>query len=60
MCFVIAVVGLVLSFNFYMADNILAAIGSFIIAQFFIFLMIKNISHVKKIKREKEEKKNDS
>ncbi len=57
MCFVIAIIGLVLSFNFFMAENILASVGSFIVAIFFIVLMVKNIQHVKKIKKEKEEQK---
>ena len=57
MCFVIAIIGLVLSFNFFMAENILASVGSFVVAIFFIILMVKNIQHVKKIKKEKEEQK---
>jgi len=57
MCFVIAILGLVFSFNFFMADNLLASAGSFVVSMFFIVLMIKNIQRVKKIRREKEEKK---
>jgi large-conductance mechanosensitive channel len=53
-------VGLVMSFNFFMAENLPAAGGSFVVALFFIFLMLRNIQSVKKRKREKEEKKNDS
>lgn len=60
MCFVIAMIGLALSFNFYMADNLLGAAGSFVVALFFIFLMVRNIQHVRALKREKEEKKNDN
>ena len=56
MCFIVAIIGLVLSFNFFMADNLLGAAGSFIVALFFIFLMIRNIKHVKKIKKERREK----
>ncbi len=56
MCFIIAIVGLVFSFNFFMADNLLGSVGSFIVALFFIFLMIRNIKQVKKIKKERREK----
>ena len=59
MCFIIAVIGLVLGFNFFMADNYLTATGSIVVSMFFIFLMIRNIQHVKKLKKEKENK-NDS
>ena len=57
MCFVIAMVSLVLGFNFFMSDNLLGALGSVVVAMFFIFLMIRNILHVKKLK---EERKNDN
>ena len=60
MCFVIAMIGLVLSFNFFMADNLLGAAGSFVVAMFFIFLMIRNIQSVQKLKKEKEERKDDN
>ncbi len=53
MCFVIAILGLVFAFNFFMAENYLASGGSVVISVFFIILMIKNILHVKKLKREK-------
>jgi len=53
MCFVIAIVGLVLAFNFFMADNYLASFGSVVVSGIFIILMIKNILHVKKLKSEK-------
>ncbi|WP_455756040.1 hypothetical protein [Sulfurimonas sp.] len=53
MCFIIAIVGLVLGFNFFMADNYIAALGSVIVSVFFIFLMIRNIQHVKKLKQQK-------
>ena len=58
MCFVIAIVGLVLGFNFFMADNYLATFGSVVVSIFFIFLMIRNIQHVNKLKKEKN--KNDN
>ncbi len=54
MCLIIAIVGLVLGFNFFMADNYLASFGSVVVSIFFIFLMIRNIQHVKKLKKEKE------
>ncbi len=57
MCFIISVVMLVLSFNFYGADNLLLAGGSFLVSILFIVLMIKNIIYVKKMK---EEKKSDN
>ena len=56
MCFVIAMIGLVLGFNFFMADNYLASAGSVSVSTIFIFLMIKNIIHVKKLKKNKENK----
>ncbi len=56
MCFVISIVLLVLGFNFYSAGNTLAAGGSFLVSLFFIYLMIQNIRRVKKLK---EEEKND-
>ncbi|MCD6172283.1 MAG: hypothetical protein J7J96_00655 [Sulfurimonas sp.] len=59
MCFIISIVGLVLGFNFFMADNYFASLGSVAVSIFFIFLMIRNIQHVKKLKKEKENK-NDS
>ena len=53
MCFVIAIFGLVLGFNFFMAENYLASLGSVLVSVFFIVLMVKNILHVKKLKKEK-------
>ncbi|MDD2356945.1 MAG: hypothetical protein PHX13_03420 [Thiovulaceae bacterium] len=52
MCFIIAVVLVILSYNFFMANNIALAIGSFLGSGFFIFLMIKNILHVKNLKKD--------
>lgn len=57
MCLVIAMVGLAMSYNFFITENYIASIGSFVVAIGFIILMIKNILHVKKLKKEK---KNDS
>ena len=56
MCFIISIVLLILSYNFYMANNLTLAIGSFIGSLFFILLMVKNILHVKHLK-EKGDKK---
>jgi len=53
MCFVISIVGLFLAYNFYNAGNMLLAGGSVLVSMFFIFLMIRNILHVKKIREEK-------
>ncbi len=58
MCFIIAMLGLILAFNFYHAEELLLAIGSFSVSLFFIYLMIKNILFVKKLKEEK--KNNDN
>jgi large-conductance mechanosensitive channel len=57
MCFIISIVGLVLGFNFYNAGNYLQATGSLIVSAIFIFLMIRNIQSVKKLKKEE---KNDN
>jgi len=56
MCFIIAIIGLVMSFNFYMAENLLASAGSFVVALVFIVLMVRNIAYVKRVKKEKETK----
>ena len=56
MCFIVSVVLLILSFNFFNAGNILLTIGSLIVSAFFIYLMIKNIQSVKKIKEERKNK----
>ena len=57
MCFIIAMICLVFAYNFFMAGNILGAVGSLIVAIVFIFLMSRNILHVKRLKKEK---KNDN
>jgi hypothetical protein len=53
MCFIISIVLLVLSYNFFITNNILLAIGALTGSIIFIVLMIKNIQYVKKLKREK-------
>jgi len=53
MCFIVAIVMLILSFNFYNADNLLLAIGSLLVSVLFIVLMVKNILHVKKLREKK-------
>jgi len=54
MCLVVSVVMLVLSVKFYLIQNFIASAGSFLTALLFIWLMLKNIQRVKKIKKEKE------
>ncbi len=56
MCFIISIIGVILAFNFFMADKLLLSFGSASVSIFFIYLMIKNILFVKKLK----EKKNDN
>jgi len=61
MCFVISILGLFLAFNFYQAGDMLLAGGSVVVSLFFIFLMIRNILYVKKMKEEKmKDIKNDN
>lgn len=55
MCFIISIVALVFSFNFFNSGNTLAAFGSLAVALFFIFLMIRNILYVKKLKEKKKD-----
>ena len=57
MCFIISIIGLILGFNFFMAQSYIAAFISVLVSGFFIFLMIKNIKDVKKIRGKR---KNDS
>lgn len=56
MCFIVAIVLLVLSFNFFNAGSTLLAAGSLLVSIFFIYLMIKNIQSVKKLRNEKKSK----
>ena len=55
MCFIIAIVGLVMAFNFFMAKKIILAVGSIAVSVFFIYLMVKNIMEVKKIREKKDD-----
>ena len=55
MCFIISIIMLVLSYRFFDVGDNLLAIGALIIAIFFIYLMIKNILYVKKLKKEKDD-----
>ncbi len=57
MCFIISMVGMILAYNFFMAGEFLLSVGSVSVSIFFIYLMVKNILFVKKLK---EEKKGDS
>lgn len=60
MCFIISIIALVLSFNFYMAGNIPLSLFSLLVSIIFIILMIKNIKYVKSLKDEKKGKKDDN
>jgi hypothetical protein len=40
-----------------MAENYMASTGAFVVALIFIILMARNIAYVKKVKKEKEERK---
>ena len=60
MCFVISVILLILTYNFYLAHNTLLAVGSLVLSMFFIFLMIKNIRYIKNLKNELKAKKDDN
>ena len=51
MCFIISIVSLILGYNFFVSGNMLLAIGSWSVSMFFIYLMIKNILYVKKLKK---------
>ncbi len=53
MCVIIAIIALGLSYNYFLYENYLESIGSLVVALGFILLMIKNILHVKKLKKEK-------
>jgi len=50
MCFIISIVSLILGYNFFVSGNMLLAVGSWLVSIFFIYLMIKNILYVKKLK----------
>ena len=55
MCFVISMIGLFLAYNFYNAGNMLLSAGSLLVSALFIFLMIRNILHVKKMREKKDD-----
>jgi len=52
MCFIISIIMLILSFNFFDVGNTLLATITLAVAIFFIYLMVKNILYVKKLKKE--------
>lgn len=58
MCFIISIIGLVLAFNFFNAGNFLLTGIFLLVSVFFIYLMIRNIMSVTKMKEEK--KNNDN
>jgi|GEM_PF-1018616 len=51
MCFIISIILLILSYNFYIANSIVLALGSLFGSIFFIILMVKNILHVKNLRK---------
>jgi len=53
MCFIISIVGVILAFNFFNAGDFLLTGISLLVSAFFIYLMIKNIISVKKLKQKK-------
>ena len=53
MCFIITMVSLILSYNFFMSGSLLGGVGSLLVALFFIYLMINNILFVKNLKNKK-------
>jgi len=55
MCLIIAVAGLVLGFNFFMAQNYLLSSISVVISLGFIVLMLRNIKYVRELKRKKDD-----
>lgn len=58
MCFVISILGLIFAFNFFNAGNFLLSGVSVAVSAFFIFLMVRNIMSVRKMKEEN--KNNDN
>ncbi len=59
MCFVLAFVSLALSVNFFVSGHFTYAFIWLGAASFFFYLMIRNIIHVKKKRREKKETQHD-
>lgn len=59
MCLVIAVILGVFAFNAIMAGKISLGLLSVAGSLFFIFLMLRNISHVRKLRRDKDELQTD-
>ena len=53
MCFIISIISAILAYNFFIAGNLLLAGGSALVCCFFIYLMVKNILYVKKLKEKK-------
>ncbi len=52
MCLIISIVAGIFAFNAFMNGSIILAFGSTIVSIFFIYLMINNILHVRKIREE--------
>jgi len=55
MCFIIAMLGFVFAYNFFMAGKMLLAVASVTVSVFFMVLMVKNILHVKKLREKKDD-----
>ncbi len=53
MCFIVSVILLILSFNFFSAGSFLLSGISFSVSMVFLYFMIKNIKHVKKLREGK-------
>jgi len=45
-----------MSYNFFIANNLLASIGSLVVSFMFFTLMYRNIRYVQRLKKEKHEK----
>jgi len=53
MCFIISIIFAIIAYNFFRAGNLFVVGGSALVCCFLIFLMVKNIFYVKKIKEKK-------
>ncbi len=53
MCLVIFMIALFLSYTYFMAENYIAASGSLVMGAVFLFFIVRNIQHTKKLKKEK-------
>ncbi len=51
MCLVISMIALFLSYTYFTANNYVAAGGSLVVGVVSLFFMIRNVLHVKKLKK---------